>query len=111
MNKKILLIIILLVVVLVIAGYLGFNYYKEVNKGEDIQENLENDTSSDIIDNPVQIQDIQVNNDGDNPRGLLVCVDACGDGVCQRAGDPCGDAGNLNCSCAETPQDCPQDCK
>ena len=40
---------------------------------------------------------------------LLVCVDKCGDGVCQEVATDCKE-GNLNCACLENITDCPQDC-
>lgn len=40
--------------------------------------------------------------------GIFVCVDKCGDGICQPPEKECD---NLNCVCLENPQECPADCK
>ena len=45
-------------------------------------------------------------NKGQN-NGLIICRDDCGNGVCQEI--VCTD--NMNCPCAETSENCPQDCK
>lgn len=41
---------------------------------------------------------------------LMVCVDKCGDNVCQDTVSTCQE-NDLNCTCQETKQECPQDCK
>lgn len=51
----------------------------------------------------------QINNNSKTTGVIIVCQDKCGDGVCQPAGTICPD--KLNCICAETKADCPQDCK
>ena len=51
-----------------------------------------------------------VQTEGTDSERLIICADKCGDGVCQKT-DPTCEKGNLNCVCAETKQDCPQDCK
>lgn len=41
--------------------------------------------------------------------GLFICLDKCGDGVCQTADLLCTD--KLNCPCVESRDNCPSDCK
>jgi hypothetical protein len=101
MNKKILLVIIILVILAIISGLAFLNYSKNLNSQSNKQK--------DIPENPVNIENVQINGGGDQ-GGLIICVDNCGDGICQKAGDPCENNDNLNCSCPETLQDCPKDC-
>ena len=39
-----------------------------------------------------------------------ICLDQCGDGICQAPPVACKE-GDLSCVCAETQKTCPQDCK
>ena len=55
-----------------------------------------------------QIQEIKT--EGIKSGGTLnVCLDQCGDGICQKTDQNCKE-GNLNCLCPETLVNCPQDC-
>jgi hypothetical protein len=47
---------------------------------------------------------------GNGGGTLTICQDKCGDGICQAKDATCP-SGDLNCACAETKQECPQDCK
>jgi hypothetical protein len=53
----------------------------------------------------------QTQGSNDTAGTFSVCSDKCGDGVCQKTDPNCGKNNNLNCTCLETPQECPQDCK
>jgi len=44
----------------------------------------------------------------ENVGVITVCQYKCGDGICQKDDGVCND---MNCICAETPKDCPEDCK
>jgi len=53
---------------------------------------------------------IRVEAQAENGGGtLFMCEDKCGDGVCQADDPNCAQTGS--CVCAETADDCPQDCK
>ena len=96
MEKKIL--IISIVIIIAALGAAGFFAY------------VQNSISGTDNAPQVQVQAEGAVTQSDNGAGmLLVCVDKCGDGVCQKSDPECKD--NLNCVCLETPQDCPQDCK
>lgn len=110
-DKKIL---IWLIVALVIVALFGIAAYKRFAEnaveiqdfvgGDSIESPLgENDKDIDINLGNVEVE-------GDNGSGgLTICLDRCGDNVCQTQDSKCPD-GSFNCPCAETPQDCPQDC-
>jgi len=103
MNKKTLIVVIIVLVIafLAVAGVMLFKYSKNLAS--------QNEEQTDIIDNPIDLSGIEV--EGGEPSGLIICQDNCGDGICQKPNEPCENNDRLNCSCAETPQDCPQDCK
>jgi len=124
-NKKTSIILGIILVVLVLGG-LSFYQYSVSNTNKD---NLNNDDNSANVEqiNPNSNQNenqdqIQVQSDGikvegsDNsgntgPQGgLIVCVDKCGDGICQNSNTACDPKG-LNCVCQESLAECPQDCK
>ena len=50
-------------------------------------------------------------NSGNSNGGLTVCLDQCGNGICEQSDPNCGKENSLNCICLESKQDCPQDCK
>jgi hypothetical protein len=59
----------------------------------------------------VEIQTDAIQSEGENGGGTLtICLDECGNGTCQIEDTECAENG-MNCVCAETPEDCPQDCK
>jgi len=54
---------------------------------------------------------IQIEAEATNGGGTLtMCLDECGNGVCQAKDDECAKTGS-NCVCPETSADCPTDCK
>ena len=57
-----------------------------------------------------QIEEGGIQAQGENGGGgLTVCLDKCGDNVCQEA-EECADESSLNCVCLENAEECPQDC-
>jgi len=110
MDKKVFKILIIVVVAVSLAGlgtyfYLASSGIKVKNATGGVQTQGNNAA-------PVQIEVGGVKAGGESGQGLLsVCMDKCGDDVCQKTDPNCGEGGNLNCVCPETPQDCPQDCK
>jgi|SRR3989344_77536 len=113
MNKKVLIITVVFLVLLLVGGFFTYNYFTKIktfipndenslNKQGNQQENTQN--SQDQVN--VDISNIEIE-EGDK-SGLLICVDKCGDSICQKVEDQCN---NLNCVCLEDKQECPQDCK
>ena len=111
-DKKVL---IILIVVLVVILLLGFAIYKYVAGSVDRVRNSVGGVETEQKSNntpQVQIQAGGVQVQGESGGGMLsVCLDKCGDGICQEADLSCGESNNLNCICPETQQECPQDCK
>lgn len=114
-DKKILIISIAAIVLILLAGFLAFEYLtKPENKiensiggtGTEIQPDNQN-SGEEVPKIGVNVGGVQT--EGGNQKGLTICSDKCGDGVCQAADPECKK--DMNCICAETPQDCPQDCK
>ena len=94
-DKKILIISIIAFVAILLIGFL---VYRNLSFGG---AKVESNNSS---------SQVEIETKGTNNKGTItVCVDECGNGVCQKVNPYCAD--NLNCVCEETPQECPQDCK
>jgi len=129
MNKK--YIILGVVALVLILGGLAFYQYSISNtkniqmqqenntvNNDSTQQNAGQDQNSKPLDNQAQMEGIKTNGSGNSnssgntgPQGgLIVCVDKCGDGVCQKDNTSC-DSKSLNCTCQESFQECPQDCK
>ncbi len=109
-DKKILIILSIILVVVLIAGFFVYKYSREVKI------TTENNESGEIIETPGEQSQEQSPINLENPQvetkpasGLTVCIDKCGDGICQPANTDCGNS--LNCVCSETKTDCPSDCK
>ena len=111
-DKKVLLILIATVVVILLVGFM---VYQHINNSSSKVQNLtggaqaESNSSPTLIVSSPQIQ-IEAQGIG-GQGGLTICSDKCGDGICQKTDPTCGKDNNLNCICAETNQDCPDDCK
>ena len=116
MNKKIITSSIL--VFLVVVSLIGFGsrfYYSRSPQvaptpSQEAQQqsqtpapSQEQPTGDGVLANP------QIELKGEN-HGLIICADKCGDGICQDKVVTCAD-GNLNCSCQESKEECPSDCK
>ena len=104
-DKKILVIVGVILIVVLIAGFFIYQYLK------DLEKTVQNNEGEVKMETPGE----QIIIPGENPQieiqpqpGLTVCADKCGDGICQPAGTIC--ESKLNCVCAETKEDCPQDC-
>ena len=114
-DKKILIILGVILIVVLIAGFFVYKYLKDVEK------TVENNQEEAIIETSEQGQErppvdlgnpqIEIQQQSGLPAqpGLTICVDKCGDGVCQALDPECKDS--MNCICAETKVDCPGDCK
>lgn len=116
MDKK-LIIIGIVVVVLVLGGLAIWKYSINNNASPTPESNANVEPSpapADQGDNNIQVQVDGISakgSDGNGVQGgLIICVDKCGDGICQKADTTCP-AGSSNCVCAETKNDCSQDCK
>lgn len=105
-DKKVLIIVCVILIVVLIAGFFIYRYSKDLEKTVQNEEGeVKIETPSKQIIAPREDPQIETQ----TQPGLIICADKCGDGVCQPAGTICED--NLNCICAETKIDCPQDCK
>lgn len=123
MDKKILIILIVALTIILVIGFIIFNYVN--SSAVDVQnsiggaqteqktENISADNNTPTVNTPqeqIEVDGIQV--EGIMGAGTLsVCLDKCGDDICQKTDPSCGTDNNLNCICLESPQECPQDCK
>jgi len=95
-DKKNLTIVVIFFIIGLLAGFLFVKYLKPENP------NIENNS----------LQTVQFEAEVQNGGGTLtICMDECGNGVCQQPEASCLDEGSISCVCLETPTDCPQDCK
>lgn len=121
MNKKNLIILAVLLAVVLAVGFFIYRYSTAVktegsnSANEQNQPKTENPPdNSGNQGNPLQVELEQggIKAEGTDGGGSLsVCSDKCGDGVCQQPDPTCDINNSMNCTCPETPQDCPQDCK
>lgn len=109
MDKKILITIIFVLVIILIAGYFGYQYFSNMGTKVDNavgETNIENNTPQ------VEVTTEGVKAEATNGGGTLtICVDKCGDNICQTTDIECSKDNDLNCVCLESLQECPQDCK
>ena len=122
MNKKILSIVLVLVVV-ILAG--GVYAWKASSAKPAKVENSIGGTNTEIkqpeqpkvqpeqpkapAKTGTQIEVGGVKAESETGQGSLnICLDKCGDGICQKEDKDC--AGGT-CVCAEAHEDCPEDCK
>jgi len=120
-DKKVLIILIITLIIILASVFLIYKYIGSGKTGventtggvsteeQKNQENSSKDNNTDDSTPQVEIKAEGITGDPSNGGMLIVCVDKCGDGVCQPAGTACVDS--LNCICAETKADCPGDCK
>lgn len=115
LNKKILIISVALIVLA--SGFYFYNYL--VVSNVKVETKLEETTNTGTVNlkeeglfkTPEQVKKEVKETPKDNSGGFLsVCVDKCGDGVCQKVDTVC-ESGGLNCVCEENLQECPQDCR
>lgn len=109
------LVVILLGVFIIISQYFSGSLssvpkVQDLTGGAQTENNSINKTANNTPSVQVQIGGVQAN--GENGGGILtVCMDKCGDGICQKTDPNCGKNNTLNCICPETSQNCPKDCK
>lgn len=115
-DKKVLVIVGVILIVVLIASFFTYKYSKDLEKtlpSNEMEVKIEAPRVEVITPSKDQPNTNQPNNMPQvqlvPDESLTVCLDKCGDGVCQSAGIICEE--NLNCICAETKLDCPQDCK
>jgi len=104
MDKKVLAVLIILAAILVLGGLAVYSNVRVPNS------EVQNSTGG-AQSGP--LPEVQIQAEGDSGTGngtFTVCLDNCGDGICQAEDQDCGKNG-LNCICAENKQECPQDCK
>ena len=116
-DKKVLIVSGAIIVAILLVVFAVYKY--SANSGTEVQNitggaqtevQSPTDQSSNIPQ--VQIEAGGIQTEGGSGQGMLtVCMDKCGDGVCQETDPNCGENSNLNCVCPETPQECPQDCE
>jgi len=109
MDKKILFFIILIIIAAVAAA--GVFVFKYLNQGSG-ETSTSAGQKNPLEQTPqVQMGGVQVEgeNGQNNAGGLIICLDKCGDGVCQKSDPDCTDS--MNCICPETAEECQQDCK
>lgn len=109
-DKKVLIILVVALVIILLAGFAVYKYFVGAKTEAPAADN--NSIQNNNSQPQVQIQAGGIQIEGDNGGGTLsVCMDKCGDGICQKTDPNCGEGDNLNCICPETLQECPQDCK
>ena len=101
MKKKNIIIVLVLLVIILVVGFFVLS-----NKTEQ-----KNSTNNNVPQVQVQLQNgavVAQPSNNSSQGSLTVCLDKCGDGICQTNPDCKPGA---NCLCPETKQECPQDCK
>ena len=97
------------IVALLVLALIGVYYYQmslPVSPGQDTSPSPSPSVSSSTS---VILESSGITVEGEGSGGLVACRDLCDDGICQKTDPQC--KYDLNCICAETPQDCPADCK
>jgi flagellar basal body-associated protein FliL len=119
-DKKVLIILIIALIAILASVFLIYKYIgSSKNDVENTvggsteeqtnKENLSGDNNDDNLIPQIEIEAEGVANGSNNGGMLTVCVEKCGDGVCQETNEKCQNS--LNCACPETSDKCPQDCK
>ena len=107
-DKKIVIIVGVVVVIALVAGFIAYKYLgdirNEVSNDENALQNENTENNQEPADNlgqeapKIQLE-AGVGGVGEEGAGeLLVCMDECGNGVCQPADTEC-DPKSLNCIC------------
>lgn len=113
MNKNFLIISALIIIIILLAVF-AFYKYMPVPTPSKIQNSAGGAQIEKPSDNSpgVQIEVGGVQAEGQKGGGTLtVCLDKCGDGVCQTTDPNCAKDGTQTCICPETPSECSKDCK
>lgn len=100
MNKKNIITVAIIAVIIVIAA-IAFGWYYYSVSGPVVPADTNQSENTSPEDSGIEIQT-------GSQTGLNICIDKCGDGVCQKVDLKCVD--NLNCICLEDTNECPQDC-
>ena len=114
---------VIVFLVLMGGGFAFYNYGLNVNNDaaqQSAQENTENSDQATVLTGTPESEQnpdaagtnvgVEVEATSTSPKGmLLVCIDKCGDGICQNVA-AC-EEGDMNCVCTENKQECPADCK
>lgn len=110
LDKRILIILIIILVAIILLGIAAYRYLivDRVNvqnsvSGTETEMQASDQDSGNPLENSVPELKIEPE------PGLFICVDKCGDGICQTSDPECKDS--MNCVCPESQQECPQDCK
>jgi len=119
MNKKILIISIIVLVVVLALGFIVYKYIvsvpvevQNVAGGAQVQNDASDQAKPDASNPQIKVEAGGVEVSPKNGGGTFnICLDKCGDGICQKTDPKCGEDINLGCVCLEASQDCPQDCK
>lgn len=115
MNKKNLIILAVFSAVILVAGFLAYQYFAGTKTENNNPSNGQNQQNTEVTPGDESIiednaQSVQIEADTGG-GGLIICSDKCGDNVCQQPDPDCDMQKSMNCTCPETPQDCPQDCR
>lgn len=113
-DKKVLTILIIALIVILVSTFLIYKYISSSKTGventaggvnTEEQKNQEN-----LLTPQIEIEAEAVTGDSSSGGMLIVCLDKCGDSICQKIDEKC-QSQSLNCICPETKEECPQDCK
>ena len=119
-DKEVLITLAVVILAILLISFIVYHYIagsavKVQNVTNGAQSENNSNTNKPTVNLPqVEIPEggVQIQAQGDTGGGTLsVCVDKCGDGVCQTSDPNCGKNNNLACICLEDKQECPQDCK
>lgn len=118
-DKKILIMLVVILIAVLSAGFFVFKYLKEIKtvpQDSALQESLEKEEKADEDFELLPSEEEQPSIDAgslqietEQQAGLFICVDKCGDNICQASDPECKN--NMNCVCLETKEECPKDCK
>jgi len=110
-DKKVLGILVIALLIILVIGLFAYKYISN-NSSPEIQNTAGGVQTNDQESPQVQIgpDDIQVQT-GSSGGSLSVCLDECGNGICQQADNDCSMNDSMNCVCPESAQDCPNDCQ
>jgi hypothetical protein len=113
MDKKFLAISLIVIVLILLAGFGIYQYIAGSTANVQNSAGGAQTENNAVINTPqIQIQAGGIEAQGESDGGsLTICMDQCGNGVCQQTNTTCSGDNNLNCICQENVQDCPQDCK
>lgn len=112
--KKITILIIALFLLVLAGGLAFYQYFVMKTNVQDSSKSAKVEIPAEqknIFDADPQSVNVEIMPKEINSGGALtVCSDKCGDGICQKTDPSCKNK-DLNCTCPETAQECPQDCK